>query len=387
MKQRNRWMVLVMASVLGAGIIPRVSAQDAKPEPAQPAQKSDAKQAADGLVTLTYNVGDIVRNGHDYPFDSAIIPPTIDPDAFVVRSRGITRRGLFPGNADDASSFQNDNNQANKPMKSGIGIDQLCLVIQRTVDMDSWRWDLMPGMQVERKETMVGTIQPLGTLLIVTQTPDNQKRVMNLLNSIRSEYGPMQTVGVNLRWVQLDPAQVRQLIGDQKGSLTIIDPAQLDKLPAETTWAAGQTTCFSGQTVFVSSGRGRTWVHHVTPVVGTNAVAYDATAQLIQSGAVIQVTPLLSPDGATAVLDLTSVVSDWGSTGKPYSVGGAAGEATTRPADQISAAVDRLNVGVQQLRTTVRLPVGKMVLVGGMTREPGTDTRQLYLLAEVRAGD
>jgi hypothetical protein len=80
---------------------------------------------------------------------------------------------------------------------------------------------------------------------------------------------------------------------------------------------------------------------------------------------------------------------------KPFHIPAAASAAvgadtktpTTHPAVEVAAFVDRLNVGIQQMRTTIRIPVGKPVLVGGMTREPGTDTRELYLIAEVTAGD
>jgi hypothetical protein len=337
------------------------------------------------LITRTYNVADIVRTGRDYPFDSAIIPPTIDPNYRDLTSQA-NPRGLF--GSQELVGVSKEGNPMTRSSKSAIDIEHLVLVIQKTVDPDSWRWD---NSGVERTKEMVGTIQPLGSLLIVTQTKENQKMVQMVLESIRLEYGPMKMVGVNLRWVELDPAQARQLIGDQqKGAVTTLDDAAVQKLPAEATWAAGRTTCFSGQTVYVASGRGRTWMHQATPVVGTNAAAYQMDSQLVQSGAVVQITPLLSQNGQTAVLDLTSVATDWMPMDQSIHVGGAAGDptlSTTRPLDQISTQVDRLNVGVQQLRTTVRVPVGKMVLVGGMTKEPGTDGKEMYLIAEVTAGE
>jgi hypothetical protein len=50
--------------------------------------------------------------------------------------------------------------------------------------------------------------------------------------------------------------------------------------------------------------------------------------------------------------------------------------------------IDRLNVVNQEFATTVRLPIGKKVLLGGMTLEPASQTdpgRQLYLVVELDA--
>ena len=56
-----------------------------------------------------------------------------------------------------------------------------------------------------------------------------------------------------------------------------------------------------------------------------------------------------------------------------------------------SVTLDRVNVAVEQLGTTLRLPLGEATLVGGLTREPSADQAhaaaapQLYLFIEVTA--
>ena len=52
-----------------------------------------------------------------------------------------------------------------------------------------------------------------------------------------------------------------------------------------------------------------------------------------------------------------------------------------------AAAIDRRNEVTQALQTTVRLPLGRKVLVGGMTLEPTPkgDAQQLYLVIEADA--
>jgi hypothetical protein len=52
--------------------------------------------------------------------------------------------------------------------------------------------------------------------------------------------------------------------------------------------------------------------------------------------------------------------------------------------------IDRLNVAAQQFATSVRMPLGEPVLVGGMTfpaREKGAAEEQLFLIVELTAGD
>lgn len=353
-RRRNGWVLCVAAVMaIGGG---GVRGADQEPQQAATAQAA--------VETRTYNVADLVRTTPDYPFESAVRPPTgwgkvteLDPHVIVPAEEKEKERKLA------AKS------------KPGIGMEELIQVIEANIDPESWR---DTGGQT-------GAIQPLGSLVVVTQTPTNQKRVEELLGMIRKEYGPLKTVGVSARWVLLSPEQARQMAGDGKGTVAVVDEAAIGKLPAEALWAAGRTACFSGQTVYVASGRGRTVVTQAQPVVGTNSAAYDVKADLMQSGAVLQVTPLLAPDGQTAVLDLASVATDWGAMEGKVEVSGLAwyAGATTRP----SARVDRVNVGVQQMRTTVRVPVGKAVIVGGMTREPGSDDRQLYLIAEVTAAE
>ncbi len=115
------------------------------------------------------------------------------------------------------------------------------------------------------------------------------------------------------------------------------------------------------------------------PVVGTAVVAFQPTIAQLLSGVTLQLTPRLEED--SAVVEVLSVVSGWGKPGPSISLtsGGKGAVATTQPSgDQTStdiishatASLDRLNVTAQQLATTVRIPLGKPILVGGMTFDP-----------------
>jgi hypothetical protein len=61
--------------------------------------------------------------------------------------------------------------------------------------------------------------------------------------------------------------------------------------------------------------------------------------------------------------------------------------ATTQPvAGGGTAAIDRLNTLKQEFRSSVRMPLGKKVLIGGMTLDPASKNtggpRQLYLVVQ-----
>src|SRR5262249_47478811 len=95
------------------------------------------------------------------------------------------------------------------------------------------------------------------------------------------------------------------------------------------------------------------------------------------------------PQTDSAILDLRSTVTETRGPSGPIDLKGA----TTRPTNDdpmavATAQIDRLNVINQEFATTARLPMGKKVLLGGMTAEPASQTdpgRQLYLVVELDA--
>ena len=186
-------------------------------------------------------------------------------------------------------------------------------------------------------------------------------------------------VVVRTYWLLLDPESVPPIPSGQ--ALPMVDDKLLD---AKHLYCGAQTTCFSGQTVHVTSGRKRNVLTGLTPIVGSNAVGYQPTLEQMRSGVVLQLTPHLEPESADEriVLDLQSNVTELGSLSDKISI-----PATTQPSD-VGGTIDRMDEVSQQLRTTVRLPLGKKILVGGMTLEPaGKDAaaKQLYLVIEADA--
>jgi hypothetical protein len=113
----------------------------------------------------------------------------------------------------------------------------------------------------------------------------------------------------------------------------------------------------------------------------------------------LQVTPSLLPGTDTAVIDLQSTVTGWQQPDQPILLGsssrpgiketGEQGVSVQVPGGAGFTTVDRVIMPAQQLATTLRVPLGRPVLVGGLTLNPAEsaegegsqqERKQLYLI-------
>ena len=277
----------------------------------------------------------------------------------------------------------------------GRDIDELIDTIMSTVDPESW--DDVGGP---------GSIACFGGLLLIRQLPETHARIDDLLDTIRSEGDTAQTAVVDAHWLPLDADQLAQLLGADSAKSggrapLAVDPGALAKLAREVPGYRGRITCFSGQTVHLASGSRRSVVIGAIPVVGS-APAYQPIMATPNLGVVLEVTPALGSEDA--VVDLHSMVTEWREPDPPVRIGSpyastrripmVPGEVEETPGGTASMEVDRLNIPAQQMSTTLRVPLGKPVLVGGLTLEPtetasGEQTdrqrKQLYLVVRVSA--
>jgi hypothetical protein len=336
----------------------------------QPTTAPVAEAAQPELILRTYDIGDLVRPTQNYP-----IAPT-------KKGEGEGSGGLF---ADGTAS------PSEPPAKlSAEFVGQMLIDL---VASDSWKVN----------GGTLGSLQPLPTqtALLVQQTEANHKLIAATLAEIREQQGVRTMVSTRAEWVLLDAADVRAIfdraraVAPQGATLgpPIVDDATMAKARS---YARGQTTSFNGQTVSITSGREWSVVTDMTPVVGTGAVGYAASIARAASGVTLQLTPQLMPDRESVVLDLRSTVTETrppqgaGIDLAPIAAASSSSEmATTRPAVAgANALIDRQDVVRQSFATTVRLPLGKRVLVSGMTLEPTVagepkSQRQLYLVVEV----
>jgi hypothetical protein len=220
-----------------------------------------------------------------------------------------------------------------------------------------------------------------GDLLIVSQHQEQQAQIEQLLKDMRAESRPAKIVTIRADWILLEPNQIdsvtKPLDDKSEPNVKVVDLEAAQKLNPKAHYR-GQITCFDGQTVSIASIQGQSATTVVQPVVAEQATAYNPVVKIPQSGATLQITPQISRDGATAVADVQSIVSDVRHL------------PTTQPTNTEMAweAVDKLNIQAQQLKTALRLPLGRPILVGGMTVAPDLTSGghgQLYLVIELTA--
>jgi hypothetical protein len=133
----------------------------------------------------------------------------------------------------------------------------------------------------------------------------------------------------------------------------------------------------------IAGGRALTVMTAATPVVGSGVMGYDASVSLVQDGAMLMARPLLTEDGRAAI-DLESVVSQWNDL-KPAKL---AKFASTQPVNtRVPGLPDRMDMLIQQMTASITVPLGKAVVVGGMTAAgpvaKDAEPRKLYLIIEV----
>ena len=367
-----RWRITgVLLCVLMQCVAVRSQAQATKPAKVAEAQVGEEREAP--LQQLVYNVSELIRVAEDYPLQPAMIPSTRLPGPGMEGGGG---GGLAMGPAD-----------AGNQKHPATTVEELAMLVKETVIPDSW-------MDTGGR----GTIKTFGRSLIVSNTDAAHKQIRALLEQLQTEAAPTRMVAVRAYWLLLEPKDLPTL-GDrakaEKKSAALLEvPSEL--VNEKTIYSQGQTMCFNGQTVHISSGRGRTVVTGATPVVGQSSVGYQFSTEVVQNGVAMQVKPDVTPDGKSAVLDLQSIVSELPEVkpttapADPMADPTLATQANNRLVESPLHAIDRVNVVAQQFRTTVRIPLDKKILIGGMTMEPniaGGSSRNLYLVVEVNAGD
>jgi len=295
-----------------------------------------------------------------------------------------------------------------------LSAEDLMEAIATFIEPESWSRNVQGGG---------AEIGQLGHSLVVRQSADAHKQIEDFLEALRAENGATQTVTVEAVWLQLDSEQLAKLKtaiaeGSAAGGEILDGPYR------------GQVTCFNGQTVHIVSGRLQTVLQGGIPIVsGGGAVGYQPTMITPHVGAMLEITPTLLPGDKAAIVNVQSSVTRWDRPGPaaelgggisetnqdqpdgkdksraPGGIGGAeGGVGAGRPGGMMAfmagglganvsqpVQVDRINVVAQQLATSLRVPLAKPVLVGGMTfpGSEGTQTAdsQLYLVIKISVAE
>lgn len=340
------------------------------------AQLETAKKSAtvehDNVVTVVYDIRDLLHAGDKHAGDSALIPPTKIGQPKPALIGGGEGGGV--GGGANPNSNPNSDPKLQPPTNDDAAGDEILKVIVDTVAPETWR----------DNGGNVGSVRLMSGLLIVSQTPDNQKLIQALFSQLREESSHMVTVVA--RWVLLDSAQLEQYAQPLKqaegtAAIETINLGALEKANVALKYRA-QITCFNGQTVHLTSGRARTVVTGLEALVGQGGAAYQPDASAVQDGISLQLTPMLPVGSPTALVEIDNVVSSWNGLAP------APPAPTSQPTNmEAPGTLDRVDIAVQHLHTTVAVPVGKPILVGGLSMPSQGDTdatdKQMYLVIEV----
>ncbi len=327
-------------------------------------------QQEEEYVLGTYEVGDLTMNIIDHPYGKAASQ---------------TRRGFQGGGR--GGQFSVPEVASHQPLylaqfgrRADAGMqhsmDDLIGAIFATVEPDSWTTNGGGG-----------ELRAFGTALVVWQTEPVHQKIRQLLTTLRN--GNRPTLKVDARWLLLNSDDLAQLAPADNNGTTRVDPQVLDQFTRRPTSIRGLTQCFSGQLVYVVSGTQRNVVSGYIPVVGGGDVGYQPIVQKVNFGTLLEIRPMLTPGGLTAVVDLTATLTFRGE--QPNLPGNFAPLA-------VPPAIDRIAIETQQLATTLRLPTAVPVIVGGLTYKPASalmeqpameqaaqsESPQLYLILQVQ---
>lgn len=430
-----RYGLLVVAVLC---LCPVSEAQNA-PRGSEPAARPVPAQRGEEYVLRTYAVGDLVINIEDHPYSNSLqrsqlggggfgggmgggggmfnVPDDAGQVGGILGRASIHLAQLGGGGGGPGGGIEMGSGNAGP--SASITVADLLRVLTNTVAADTWA--VNGGGE--------GEVQPLGTTLVVWQVPLVHDRISELLDKLREGSAERNTVTIDARWLVLNSDELDSLVlPDQKG-VPQVDPTRLAELTRRPGSIRGITNCLSSQLVYVVSGTTRNIVSGFIPVVGSlespdrdlqvanrgtepriqfvanapaagnaRAVGYQPIVERPNFGALLEIRPTLVPSAKPdvgAVVDLKSTVTVAGDTRS-----GAEIDTTT---GQIAPQVDRVAIETQEFATTLRMPLGKPILVGGLTYIPSSagagesngadqagrevaagEMPQLYLVLEVR---
>ena len=342
--------------------------------PAQP--KATATQ--DKGVLRTYDVGDLVMNIHDHPYSDSV---KRTPESLGGGRGGGGGMGVVGGGFGGGGGTGIGGREIATSGTENITMDDLLRVLTTTIAATTW--SDVGG---------TGNVQPLGSSLVVWQSQAVHEQIEDLLKQLRAVSGERKTLTIDARWLLLNSDDLDQVILPNQNGPPKVNRTLLANLTRRPTSLRGITTCFSGQTVYLVSGTRRNVVSSYIPVVGSldrpngnerfavrqngavmrfaadvpgfgggneSRVGYQPVVTTHNFGALLEIRPTTVRGTDMAVVDLKSTLTV---SGEPS--GKTASRSLLAPSPPI---VDRIAIETQELATTLRMPLGQPILVGGLT--------------------
>ncbi len=364
----------------------------------------------------TYDVGDLLSDIQDHAYSDVVerMSKRTLTGIHYGGGGGMGGGGGVPGAGGGRGGFGGPGGgfggalrQSVSSNPGNITIDNLIHVIVNTVHTDTWA-------QFGNGE---GKIEQIGTTLVVWQEDRVHQQLQALLGDLAQGSGERKTVTIDARWLSLDSDDLGRLLEKADDGSPSINRAALEEFTRRPTSIRGITNCFSGQLVYLISGTRKNVVSGYIPVVGSlgmpdmneqlvsrqgevrirlasqvvnSGVGYQPVVEKTNFGALLQIRPTLMRNGNSAVVDLqaTLTIPDRRAV-----------HADDPRSDPRAPVVDRIGIETQELATTLRLPLGAPMLVGGLTLRPGAggyagngqsdsenpaENPQMYLILELR---
>jgi len=324
------------------------------------------------------------------------------------------------------SLFQNSNQQSTLrnqgPTRQDL-IDSIQKLIEENVATDSWK----------DNGGSVGSLRVFdpGGQLIVTQTPENHRKLVALLDRIREERAVQVTVetrflsvqrnfledvGVDLNFlfnlnsswskkfgtiplttpdstfVQNPSTSVPGSLGSQlttptglTTAATYLDDFQVSLVMRaveasvnSTIVTAPRVTMFNGQRAYVLVTIQQAYVSNLTPVVSTGVSSFAPTPSNVQSGVLLDVQATVSADRKYVTLTLRPWLSNLLDL-VPFTFQGASTAVATGAGTAVagvSGTIQLPETQITEVKTTVSVPDGGTLLIGGQT-VAGQTTREI----------
>ncbi|HXE52166.1 MAG TPA: hypothetical protein VN541_04090, partial [Tepidisphaeraceae bacterium] len=377
---------------------------------------STADDLSKNVVVQVYDIRDLIID----------VPDFTDAPTFQLsnqnQSSGGGSQGIGQGGGSGQTTVTNQlfgNGQQNQQQSQGPTrqdlVDAITKLIEDTVSTDSWK----------DNGGSVGALRELQGQLIVTQTPENHRQLVNLLEQLREEraiqvtietrfltvqrnfledvgvdlnmlfnlnsswsknFGTIPLAGPNSTFVQNPVTSVPGSIGSGSitpvgltSGFTYLDDFQVQLLlravqasVTSTTLQAPRITLFNGQRAWVLVATQQAYISNLVPVVSTGISAFSPVPATVQSGVLLDVQATVSADRKYVTLTLRPQLSTLLSlapftfqtgTSGAANTGGVFGFSTASP----SATVQLPEIAITEVRTTVSVPDGGTLLLGGQT--------------------
>ncbi len=347
------------------------TADDAQPE------KPPAPQ-----VRKIYDVSDLSLSSAVDASTTAVVPPTDLSTGNNPRSSG--RGGGSVGGG----------LMGNMPKTITLAerTEEIGKLIQESIEPSTWQ----DGNSGE------GWIRGLGPRLIIQTTAAVHAQIAEFLADLRKNQN--RSIQIRATWVALSDGELRSVTHASTtpargATLSRVDLNAIDQIKGAILYRTEIST-LTGMPVNVTAGRARTVLSSLDAVVGSGAAALQPNIDLLLSGTALQLTPVLSPDGASVRIDLRAVESSWEpADSAPIKIPGpvAATQPTVAevppqhsaaPASTPHVEIERLNLPVHYLTTSVRIPTQEATLIGGFaSSSKDHDPRHWYLIIEASTGD